>query len=227
VTVQQKLSFPSAGRALVALSATAAAIALTTLVPTAASAHGPEAETPASASASPTPTPEATYSDKTDPEGKPPWLVPDDTTDRAAAVGLEVAQMEGMVLHFHTHLTIIANGEWLKVPKNIGVNPKTGKLADLHTHDDSGVLHVEGSSLGRRYYLSQLFATWGVRLDAGHVGGFAADEKHHLLAYVNGTLRKGDPADIELLPHDQITLVYAEKGKEPWGPSSFDWPADL
>lgn len=156
-------------------------------------------------------------------ESAPTWEVPADTAERAEAVGLNVAAMEGTAKHFHAHLDIIVNGDPVTVPANLGINPSGSAMAELHTHDDTGVLHVEAPTTDKRYYLSQVFAEWDVRLNAKAIGELKADDTKTLSAYVDGERVSGNPADIELLEHSQITLVYGDEGADVDIPDSYDF----
>ena len=57
-------------------------------------------------------------------------------------------------------------------------------VSPLHTHDESGVLHVENDA-ERRITLGQFFTEWGVRFSPDCVGGYCAPDKPHQV-YVNG-----------------------------------------
>jgi hypothetical protein len=96
----------------------------------------------------------------------------------------------------------------------------------LHTHDASGVIHIE-SAKNKPYTLGQVFTEWGVALDTDRVGGLQVDDTHVLQAYVNGRLFTGDPATIRLKPHLEIALWYGAKGETPTVPKSYKFPAGL
>jgi len=103
-------------------------------------------------------------------------------------------------VHYHAHLDVIDDGAKVTVPAGIGFEVSNGKvtgLTVLHTHDASGVIHVE-SAVNQPYTLGQVFTEWAVALDADQVGGLHADATHVLKAYVNGRLFSGDPATIRL-----------------------------
>lgn len=44
-------------------------------------------------------------------------------------------------MHIHTNLKIIVKGEEIKMPKDVGVSATC--MRPVHTHDDSGTLHLE------------------------------------------------------------------------------------
>ena len=92
------------------------------------------------------------------------------------------AQMGGgnkpIIMHFHPILTITVDGKPMTVPGQIGIDPAIWKdhsldqygmqamsdgmssMAPLHTHDDSGTIHVESNTI-RNYTLGQFLDNWG------------------------------------------------------------------
>jgi len=77
-----------------------------------------------------------------------------------------------LVMHIHARLTIVMDGREVTVPANIGISPSLwvdrsldrygqGGMSPLHTHDESGVIHIE-SIVVRNYTLGELFDVWGV-----------------------------------------------------------------
>jgi len=85
------------------------------------------------------------------------------------------AQQQGtgadIVYHLHPNLTLILDGNPIPVPKNIGIDSPLYKdhsldrysmagMAPIHTHDNSGVIHVE-STANRSYTLDEFLDIWG------------------------------------------------------------------
>jgi hypothetical protein len=156
----------------------------------------------------------------------PPWAAPQGAVAKAKAAGLDVASAEGTVNHFHTHLDVIVDGKQVVVPANVGIDAQAQELSELHTHDTSGVLHIE-SPAHRRYVLGQFFDEWGVRLNGSQVGGLKAGGGEALAAYVDGKKVAGNPASIELTAHREIALVFGKAGVKVNVPSSYDFPSGL
>jgi hypothetical protein len=154
----------------------------------------------------------------------PPWPAPQDPAAAVAAAGLPMLGSEGNVVHIHTHLDIIASGQPVTVPANIGIDPATQQLSPLHTHDTTGVIHVE-SPTKTTYTLGQVFTEWRVGLSADRIGGLVATGDNQLHVYVNGKLFSGDPATITLAAHDEIALVYGTAAQQANPPSSYTFPA--
>jgi hypothetical protein len=65
-------------------------------------------------------------------------------------------------MHIHATLTIIADGNSIPVPKNVGIG---SVHQPLHTHEDDHVIHVESSDT-RDYTLGNFFQVWGKRFDS-------------------------------------------------------------
>jgi hypothetical protein len=65
------------------------------------------------------------------------------TTSRLTIDGIQCNPTEHVAFHIHTHLDIIINGKSFTVPSQIGIKSDERCLYWLHTHDDTGIIHVE------------------------------------------------------------------------------------
>jgi hypothetical protein len=153
-------------------------------------------------------------------------------TARLRSLRLQFGPHEGLRLHIHQHLDIFVNGRHVFVPALIGIghagNPphlvSPPGFAALHTHDPSGILHVESLKL-RAYSLGQFFAVWGVYLSKKCIGGYCARRGIPLRYYVNGRRFVGNPVRLRLVEHEEIAVVY---GKRPGRiPSGYPWPPGI
>lgn len=150
---------------------------------------------------------------------KPPW--PPEyrfLADRLLPLGLTPLSQEALVFHIHQHVDIFVNGKRVTVPALVGINPGANYLTELHTHDKSGVIHVE-SAVKKDYTLGQVVAEWGVRLDAHCLGADCTGLKW----YVDGKQQTGDPRNLVLQNHQEIALVIGKAPKPI--PSTYDWAA--
>jgi hypothetical protein len=137
--------------------------------------------------------------------GPAPWNPGLDTLpDRLAPLGLNDLTTEGQVTHIHQHLDIFVNGKKEPVPAGIGIYDGQF-LTELHTHDSSGIMHVE-SPTKRTFDLAQFFGVWGVRLTPSCVGGYCKELTPWQL-YVNGVRYQGDPRTLVLKAHQEIVFV--------------------
>jgi hypothetical protein len=152
--------------------------------------------------------------------GPAPWNPGLDTLpDRLKPLGLNDLTNEGQVIHIHQHLDIFVNGKHEVVPAGIGIYDGQF-LTELHTHDASGIMHVE-SPTKREFDLGQFFGVWGVRLDSDCVGGYCRGVTPWTV-YVNGTPYTGDPAALVLKRHQEIAFVIGTPPKKI--PSSYKFP---
>jgi hypothetical protein len=153
----------------------------------------------------------------------PPWPAPSDATAAARNAGLPMLSSEGMVEHIHVHLDVLADGQKVPVPANIGIDVARRGISPLHTHDDSGVIHIE-SPVKRQFSLGEFFTEWGVSLSSDNVGGLRATDGKTVRAYVNGQPRSGNPAAIMFAQHDEIALVYGPPQPGEKVPATYDFP---
>jgi hypothetical protein len=76
-----------------------------------------------------------------------------------------------MLMHIHPQLSVKVNGQPVTVPQDIGIDKSLWRdhsldkygmqgMSPLHTHDGSGMIHVE-SSVERDYTLGELLDVWG------------------------------------------------------------------
>lgn len=131
--------------------------------------------------------------------------------------GIPCETNEVVTYHIHAHLSLFVNGAQRAIPRAIGViNPQdtdstgTFVLAGscfywLHTHDASGVVHIEMPSQAD-VTLGQFFDIWGQPLSTANVAGFEGT----VTVYVDGEPYTDDPRAIKFAPHQEITLEVGE-----------------
>lgn len=146
--------------------------------------------------------------------------------------GIQCNSGEQTVYHIHAHLAVFVNGAQRTVPYGIGIpggtatqEPSGGPYVGsgtcfywLHSHDQSGVIHVE-SPMQKLYTLGDYFAIWGQPLADGQAG----PAKGTLTVYVDGKRYAGDPRSITLNAH---TLIQLDIGTNV-PPQSYTFPAGL
>lgn len=146
-------------------------------------------------------------------EGKPPWPIqPSTVAARLRTLGLPHPGREKD--HRHVLLHIYDDGLLVPVPANIGIDARHKVEAGLHTHDATGVIHLEADKPFRAL-LGDFFRLWGVRLSKTAVGGLEGD----LHAYVNGR-KVEDPATHLLGRDDNIVLALGAQGSFPLRPDT-------
>ncbi|WIB78991.1 hypothetical protein DEJ28_07800 [Curtobacterium sp. MCPF17_002] len=147
------------------------------------------------------------------------WPAPTALSERADAAALRNVWGERLAEHVHTHLTVLDGATPVTVPANVGHSDRLRFAAQLHTHDTSGILHVE-SPTRRAFTLGQFFDEWGVPLSAWRVGGLRGE----LTVWVDGHRFIGNPRTIELTNRREIVLAVTSIGEVPRLPPAFDWP---
>jgi hypothetical protein len=122
--------------------------------------------------------------------------------------------MDPIIMHIHPHLSILVNNLPYSVPAQIGIDPSLWKdhsldrfgmqsmpemnmsaMAPLHTHDNSGIVHVE-STIYRNYTLGEFLNVWGLNVD-GKTVKMAVDGKP-LTDFRDHVLRDGEEIKLEV-----------------------------
>jgi hypothetical protein len=138
--------------------------------------------------------------------------------------------------HYHANVQIYINGKNEAVPANVGITTNsvgTACLYWLHTHDTTGVVHIEAPNGAGPFKLGDFFAVWNKTptdtIPAGSPAltktsffGLPIDATHPLTVYVDGVKFTGDPATIVLKAHENIWLEY---GAPLAPPTPYSWPA--
>lgn len=122
--------------------------------------------------------------------------------------GIECAT-EQTTYHIHAHLDVIVNGTQRYVPADIGITSNC--LYWLHTHDTSGIIHVETPGQ-TGFTIGQFLDVWNSTM--GNAPGAPT------AAYVNGA-PVSDYRSITITPYEEIALVY---GNATNVPSSYSFP---
>jgi hypothetical protein len=102
-------------------------------------------------------------------------------TTREVALACDPEMPQGF--HIHPILEIVANGENVAVPINIGVQETC--MTVLHTHTPDGVLHVE-SPEKRDFTLADFFAVWEQPFSKNEILTYKADASHRIRVTVDG-----------------------------------------
>jgi hypothetical protein len=160
--------------------------------------------------------------------GPAPWGADSgDLAERLQAIGVPpLSPVEGTVIHIHQHLDIYVDGHQVTVPAGVGIDPVAG-FAPLHTHDPSGIIHVESPTV-RSYTLGEFFAVWGVRFTPACLGGYCAGGGRQLRVYVDGRPYQGDPTGLVLAAHQELVVAFGTAAQLPSPvPSSYPFPAGL
>lgn len=115
--------------------------------------------------------------------------------------------------HIHAHVSIYINGKSTPVPANVGIAPDSSCLYWLHTHDSTGVVHIEAPS-GASATFGNFLDIWQQKFQqVGYPGQLSSTTGWQV--YVDGKPFSGDFHTIPLQAHTLITLAYNSPGVKP------------
>jgi hypothetical protein len=122
-------------------------------------------------------------------------------------------------IHIHAHLSIAIDGKSVPIPADMGIAPDGSCLYWLHTHDASGVIHIEAPS-GTSFTLKNFLDIWKGRFQQL---GYPAelDQASGWQVYVDGKPFRGDFQAVPLQAHGLITLMFDSPGTAP--DTSYPW----
>jgi hypothetical protein len=139
---------------------------------------------------------------------------------RATALGLPA---EGTTMHEHADVEIFVHGAKEPVPTDIGIDASKGTIQSIHTHDDTGLVHLE-SSQSREFTLGEFFGVWGVRFTPSCLGAYCNEGNNRLQVFVDGKEVSGSLQDVRLDDQAVIVVTYGTPSELPDPiPSSFDF----
>jgi hypothetical protein len=139
---------------------------------------------------------------------------------RATALGLPP---EGTTMHEHTDVQIFVHGKKERIPTDIGINASAGTIQSIHTHDDTGLVHLE-SSESREFTLGDFFDVWGVRFTPTCLGAYCNEGDKRLQVFLDGEEVTDDLQDVQLDDQTVIVVTYGTPAELPDPiPSSFDF----
>jgi hypothetical protein len=110
---------------------------------------------------------------------------------------------EVLIRHEHAHLTLLIRGQIKTVPAFVGIS--AGSICWLHTHDTSGIIHVEAGD-NRTFTLSDFFAVWRQPLSQTVIDGERTGAGESVQATVNQQAYTAAPETIVLTNHEDIVL---------------------
>lgn len=106
--------------------------------------------------------------------------------------------------HIHPMLHIVVDGQEQVIPANVGITSTC--MHPLHTHDDTGRLHVE-SPVERDFTLGDFFAVWEKPFTKDQILDYRVDTAHTIRMTVNGQA-VDTFEDTVLHDLDQIVIRY-------------------
>src|SRR5262249_25271811 len=124
----------------------------------------------------------------------------------------------GLVVHIHPKLAIFINGQQQVIPTNTNIlldsSGQPTVLLPIHTHDDTGTLHVE-SPVNRTFFLKDFFDIWGRPFDQTHILSYPPTPNNPVTMPVNA---KPSTEYGNLVLHDGDQIVITATNAQPPGP---------
>jgi hypothetical protein len=145
-------------------------------------------------------------------DGSAPWQ-PEYTQLAQRLQAFNFPQQTDIGYHVHAQLNVYINGKQTTVPANVGIDPQGRFISPIHTHDTSGVVHMEST----KYYpftLGEFINVWGVYFTNNQLGGYKAGNGNVLQLWINNK-QIADPVNYKMKPHDVMILGYGKPGSFP------------
>ena len=147
--------------------------------------------------------------------GQPPWH-PEYAHLPERLQQLKLPKVGDEKFHIHAALHIYKDGILIPVPAEIGLEPAKHIETSLHTHDSTGIIHMEAEH-PYRFTLGDFFTVWGVKLGPAQVGGLTGYGGDKLHFYLNGQ-PLANPAAHVLRNGDNIAIGYGPDSSFPHSP---------
>ncbi len=120
--------------------------------------------------------------------------------------GIRCDFAEASSYHVHAHLAIIVEGKSVAgPPANTGIHFEHLCLYWLHTHDTSGIIHIEAPHRISPT-LGNFFDIWGQPLSRQRIADHPVGVSQALRVYVGPTVYSVNPRTIPLYEHTKVTL---------------------
>jgi hypothetical protein len=148
---------------------------------------------------------------------KPPWKPEyQHLAQRLKEIGIPPGGQERF--HIHAMLHIYVNGLLSPLPADIGLDSAKGLESSMHTHDSTGIIHMEAPH-HFDYTLGDFFSVWGVKLGPAQVGELKGYGGDHLHFYLNGKPLH-NPAALVLHKGDSVVIGYGAVDSFPHSPGT-------
>ena len=115
------------------------------------------------------------------------------------------------ISHTHSCLSIIINGNEQYISQNIGIQDSIcpDGMRGIHTHDDTGRLHIETPSQISAP-IGAFFNIWGEVFNSEQILDNKVDSDHEIVMFVNGEINQ-DFENYVMLDNDVIEIHYQNK----------------
>src|SRR6185503_7306311 len=127
------------------------------------------------------------------------------------------------VFHIHPHLRIIINGEEQTIPTNVGIDANC--MHSLHTHDNSGVVHVE-SPKKEDFTLADFFSIWKKDYTTSKILDQTVSADSQLQLFVDGKEVTTGPETV-VQDRTSYVIMFGPAGTELKPPANYTFPTNL
>jgi len=127
--------------------------------------------------------------------------------------GIYCDTLEQTAYHVHAHVTIWINGKQSLIPQYVGIASDGSCYYWLHTHDTSGVIHIEAPA-SRSFIFGNFLDEWSAHFSSlGYPPEL--DFTNGWKVWVDGKPYTGSFRNIPLVAHALITMAYDSPGVKP------------
>jgi len=115
------------------------------------------------------------------------------------------------ISHIHSSLSIFIEGEEYLIPQNIGIQDSScpDGMRGIHTHDDTGRLHIETPSQIDAP-IGAFFNIWGEVFNSEQIFDNHVNSDYEIVMLVNGEINN-DFENYVMLDGDDISIEFLEK----------------
>ena len=115
------------------------------------------------------------------------------------------------ISHTHSTLSIFIDGDEISIPQNIGIQDSVcpDGMRGIHTHDDSGRLHIETPSQVIAP-IGAFFNIWGETFNSEQIFDNIANSDNEVVMRVNGVIND-EFENYIMLDGDNVEIFYQEK----------------
>jgi hypothetical protein len=143
-------------------------------------------------------------------------------------------------IHWHFTLSISIYGQQATIPTGVGIHPDLWKYhaldayatnpgsAPMHTHDDTGLIHIEATGPPINYTLGDFFAIWGLPFNDTCLSNVCVSNSTVINMFVNGeqnydfgnyiphdhdviSIQVGPPSQLQQMPGIQYDPILCDE----------------
>lgn len=141
-------------------------------------------------------------------------LLDGDSTDGIAdweILDVCLADHSGGISHIHATISVTISGNNVAIPTDVGIQDSDcpNGMRGVHTHDDSGVIHIETPG-AMDAPVGAFFHVWGENFDENRLLNKEANDANEVVMFVNG-VQNDDYEHYVMQDGDVIDIEYREK----------------